>query len=188
MTEQNSKPRGKGRTLVNAFVGKVDPKSMKRHHGHDGHPYVSAIMTVPGRERPVRLYLRGAAVQGVRERAHEDREIFVEGDIMMAGRCLSVWRIDPKQYTGTIEVIHKVGCNRRGDWAAVRMTVDGVSMQVMLSGADARAAAAAGAGGSITFKGAWKPQRNEMTGTWSSRLVSASSLFQPRDPESPPSA
>lgn len=188
MTEQNSKPRGPGRTLINSFVGKVDPKSMKRHFGRNGQPYVSAVMTVPGRERPVLLYLRGTAVQGVRERAHEGRDIFVEGDVMMAGRHLSVWRIDPKRYTGTIEVIHKVGCSRRGDWAAVRMALGGVSMQVMLSGADARAAAAAGEGGSITFKGAWKPQRNEMTGKWRSRLVSASSLFPPAEPESPPSS
>ena len=188
MTEQNSKPRDRRRILINSFVGKVDPKSMRLHHGHDGHPYVSAVMTVPGRDLPVHLYLRGAAVHRVRERAHEGRDVFVEGDIMMAGKCLSVWRIEPKRYTGTIEVIHKVGCNRRGDWAAVRMMVGGVSMQVMLSGADARAAAAAGKGGSITFKGAWKPQRNEITRTWHSRLVSASSLFQPPDPEAPPSA
>ena len=187
MTEQNSKPRGSRRILINSFVGKVDPKSIKRHCGKDGQPYVSAIMTVSGRERPVQIYLRGAMIHRVRERMDEGREIFVEGDIMMAGKSLSVWRIDPKRYTGTIEVIHKIGCNQRGDWAAVRMKVRGVSLQVMLSGADARAAAAAGEGGSVTFKGAWKPQRNEMTGTWHSRLVSASSLFQPPEPEAPPS-
>lgn len=178
MADNTENTGGANRTLINSFMGTVDPASIKEHEDKKENSYITAEMTVPGREDPVTLYVRGNNVDTVRQKAEAGETMFVQGDSLAKGTGLGVSVTEPKEYTGKIETLHKSGTNDYGDWAAVKLDVEGMknAKQVMLTGDDAKAAVEAGEGGSVTFKGAWKPEKNEESGNWYSRLTSANSL------------
>lgn len=185
-TETEKKPNT---TLLNAYYGTVDPASIEEKKDKAEKTYLVAKLDVHGPEKTVDLYVRGKAMETFRAKVEAGGQIFVQGETLAKGKAISVSSLEPKAYEAKITKIHKTGTNDYGDWTAAKLAIDGMQNErnVMLSGADARAANEAGEGGTITFQGAWKPEKNEESGNWYSRLVSASSL-EPRsslDAEAP---
>ena len=185
MTEKTETEK-KTPALLNAYYGTVDPASIETRQDKSKKDYLVAKLDVHGPEKTIDLYIRGKAMEAFRAKVEAGGQIFVQGESLAKGKGLSVSTLEPKTYEATISKIHGSGSNDYGDWTAAKIAIEGMEKErnVMLSGADARAASAAGEGGKITFKGAWKPNKNEKTGAWYSRLVSASSL-EPRGAEEP---
>lgn len=186
MTEKTETEKKTGPALLNAYYGTVDPASIETRQDKTGKDYLVAKLDVHGPEKTVDLYIRGKAMETFRAKVEAGGQIFVQGEALAKGKAISVSLLEPKSYEAKITKIHKTGTTEYGDWTAAKLAIDGMQNErnVMLSGADARAANDAGEGGKITFQGAWKPEKNEETGNWYSRLVSASSL-EPRDAEAP---
>ena len=182
-TETEKKPNT---ALLNAYYGTVDPASIEEKTDKAKKTYLVAKLDVHGPEKTVDLYVRGKAMETFRAKVEAGGQIFVQGETLAKGKAISVSSLEPKSYEAKITKIHKTGTNDYGDWTAAKVAIDGMQNErnVMLSGADARAAKEAGEGGTITFQGAWKPEKNEKSGSWYSRLVSASSL----EPRSAPEA
>lgn len=179
MADENANNEGGGSPdIINSFIGTIDPSTIEDSKDKKGNAQITAKMTVPGRDDPVTLYVRGDNIDPVRKKAEAGEPMFVQGSSLAKGASLGVTIIEPKEYTGTIEKLHKSGTNDYGDWAATKMAIEGMKnpKQVMLTGDDANAAVESGEGGSVTFKGAWKPAKNDESGKWYSRLTSANSL------------
>lgn len=178
MAENNEEKKPAAAALLNAYVGTVNPASVEVRQDKNKADYLVAKLDVHGPEKTVDLYIRGKAMDAFRAKVAEGGEIFVQGEAIAKGKGISVSSLEPKAYEATITKLHGSGTNEYGDWAAVKANIEGMKTErnVMLSGADAKAAVAAGEGGKIKFDGAWKPEKNEQSGKWYSRLVSASSL------------
>lgn len=178
MAENTEDKKPANTTLLNAYVGTVNPASVEVRQDKNKADYLVAKLDVHGPEKTVDLYIRGKAMEAFRAKVAEGGEIFVQGESLAKGKGISVSSLEPKAYEATITKLHASGSNEYGDWAAVKATIEGMKTErnVMLSGEDAKAAVAAGEGGKIKFDGAWKPEKNEQSGKWYSRLVSASSL------------
>ena len=185
MTEKTETEK-KTPVLLNAYYGTVDPASIETRQDKSKKDYLVAKLDVHGPEKTVDLYIRGKAMETFRAKVEAGGQIFVQGESLAKGKGLSVSSLEPKTYEATISKIHGTGSNEYGDWTAAKIAIEGMEKErnVMLSGADARAANAAGVGGKITFQGAWKPEKNEENGNWYSRLISASAL-EPRGAEAP---
>lgn len=181
MAEKTETEKKSNTTLLNAYYGTVDAASIAEKTDKAEKTYLVAKLDVHGPEKTVDLYVRGKAMETFRAKVEAGGQIFVQGESLAKGKGISVSSLEPKAYEAKITKIHKTGTNDYGDWTAAKLAIDGMQNErnVMLSGADARAANEAGEGGTITFQGAWKPEKNEETGNWYSRLVSASSL-EPR--------
>lgn len=189
MAEKTETEKNPNTTLLNAYYGTVDPASIEEKTDKSDKTYLVAKFDVHGPEKIVDLYVRGKAMETFRAKVEAGGQIFVQGESLAKGKGISVSSLEPKTYEAKITKIHKTGTNEYGDWTAAKIAIDGMQndRHVMLSGADARAANEAGEGGTITFQGAWKPEKNEESGNWYSRLVSACSL-EPRatpEPEMP---
>lgn len=171
-------------TILNAYYGTVNPASVETKKDKNGADYVVAKLDVHSPEKTVDLYVMGRNVEAFKAKVAAGGEIFVQGESLAKGKGISVSSMEPKAYEAKISKLHKSGTNQYGDWAAVKVAIEGMKTErnVMLSGADANAAVAAGEGGTVKFDGAWKPEKNEQTGKWYSRLVSASSL-KPNAPD-----
>jgi hypothetical protein len=185
-TETDKKPNT---TLLNAYYGTVDPASIEEKTDKAEKTYLVAKLDVHGPEKTVDLYVFGKVMDAFRARVEAGGQIYVQGESIAKGNGISVSALEPKTYEATIAKIYETGTTQYGDWTSARIAIPGMAKEksVMFSGEDARAANAAGEGGTITFQGAWKPNKNEKTGNWYSRLVSASSL-EPRsslDAEAP---
>lgn len=185
MTEKTETEK-KEPALLNAYYGTVDPASIETKQDRNGKDYLVAKLDVHGPEKTVDLYVFGKTMETFRAKVEAGGQIFVQGESRAAGKGINASSFEPKTYEAKISKIYETGTTQYGDWTAAKIAVLGMEKEknVIFSGADARAASAAGKGGKITFKGAWKPNKNEKTGAWYSRLVSASSL-EPRGAEEP---
>jgi hypothetical protein len=170
--------------ILNAYYGTVNPASVETKKDKNGADYVVAKLDVHSPEKTVDLYVFGKAMETFRAKIEAGGQIFVQGESRAAGKGINVSSFEPKTYEAKISKIHETGTTEYGDWTAANIAIEGMDKEknVMFSGNDARAASAAGEGGTITFQGAWKPKKNEQTGKWYSRLVSASSL-KPNAPD-----
>jgi hypothetical protein len=186
MAEKTETDKKQTTALLNAYYGTVDPASIVEKKDKAEKTYLVAKLDVHGPEKTVDLYVRGKTMEAFRAKVEAGGQIFVQGETLAKGKAISVSSLEPKSYEAKITKIHKTGTNDYGDWTAAKVSIDGMQNErnVILSGADARAANEAGEGGTITFKGAWKPSKNEETGAWYSRLSSASAL-EPRSEEVP---
>lgn len=182
---ETTQTEARNATVLNSYVGTVDAGSVEARKDKKGNDYLVAKMTVHGPDKEVDLYVRGAMMEVFLAKVEAGGQIFAQGEIIAKGKGLSVTNLEPKTYEATIVKIHGTGTNEFGDWTSARLAIDGMAKErnALLGGADAHAANAAGEGGKISFKGAWKPEKNE-NNTWYTKLVSASSL-EPRISEEP---
>lgn len=165
-------------TVLNSYFGTVDPATLETRKDKSGNDYYFAKMKVEGPEKVLDLYVRGKLMEAFKAKVDAGETIFVSGESLAKGNGMSVSMLEPKVYEGDILKIHASGNNDYGDYAAVKLKIDGMKNEpnVMLKGDDAQAAVAAGEGGKIKFEGAWKPEQNSETKKWYSRLTSASGL------------
>jgi hypothetical protein len=187
MAEKTETEKKTNPALLNAYYGTVDPSSIETRQDKNGKDYLVAKLDVHGPEKTVDLYLFGKTMETFRAKVEAGGQIFVQGESRAAGKGINASYFEPKTYEAKIIKIYGTGTTKYGDWTSAKISVDGMQKEksVMFSGEDARAANAAGEGGTITFQGAWKPEKNEETGAWYSRLVSASSLEPNRPAEEP---
>jgi len=186
MAENTETDKKQTPALLNAYYGTVDPTSIEEKKDKSGKTYLVAKLDVHGPEKTVDLYVRGKTMETFRAKVEAGGQIFVQGETLAKGKAISVSMMEPKTYEAKISKVHKTGTNEYGDWTAAKIAIEGMKSErnVMLSGADARAANEAGDGGKITFQGAWKPAKNEENGKWYSRLISSSAL-ESRGEEAP---
>lgn len=184
MADGEDKKAG-SQTLLNAYVGMMNPAEIVEKQDRNGKPYAVGKFHVTGPDKVIDVYAFGKNAETLREKAATGEPFFIQGESLARGTGLSVSSFEPKTYEATVVKIYANGSNDYGDWAATRLAIEGMGTekQAMLSGKDARAVLAAGEGGKISFEGAWKPELNEQSKKWYSRLVSAGSVGRaPRAP------
>lgn len=172
---ETPEPKTAKRDLITSFIGTVDPASLEDRTDKAGKAFVFAKLESSVNGKAVDLYVRGGAIEPFREKVAAGEQVFVQGTSLASGKALGVTSVEPKTYAIQIEAI-KNGTNDYGDWAAVKASVEGMEKpkHILLEGADAARAVAAGVGNKMEFEGAWRANKNQQDNYWSSQLVGAS--------------